>query len=340
MYKKISVFFALTLVVQSGQGLAQAQAVEPILRNVENLQEVGRIQRAVQFLKDSEPRQLNKEYTVKLLTCLMNAGEYDQTISTAKKWIPHSQSDFKSLLYTFIGTACNLKKDYPAALDAFTKAIESNKNPSAEIAKEKIQNFLAGKKETDLTKTMNSTNGKGPSEGGTTLELHLELAQLQRSAGLSAVEFNSPPTYLTKDGYKLESEGKYKDATNVYLEAIKKEPNNLKLFNALGLCAMTEALSEEGEIGGRSKEDYFKIADDAFRKAYKINENDWQTWNNWAILKTCRDDFLGAKSALAIALEDKNLPADQKVRIEKALRFNALAERVRNRFNQTSPKSE
>ncbi|MBC7999852.1 MAG: hypothetical protein IAF58_17995 [Leptolyngbya sp.] len=334
--KKICILLAIALVTQTGQALAQGENFESVLRNVENLQAAGRTNRAVQFLKDSEPKHLNKEYTVKLLTCLINAGEYDQAVSSAKKWLPDSQNDFKSLLYTFIGTAYNLKKEYQAALDAFTKAIESNKNPSAEIAKQKIQLLLAGKKEEDLTKTINSVNGKTAPDDGTTLQLHLELAQLQCAAGLVAVEFDCPPKNLTKDGYKLESAGNFKSATNIYLEAVKKEPSNMKLANALGLCAMTEALSENEESGGYTKEDYFKIADDAFRKAYKISENDWQTWNNWGILKTCRDDYLGAKSALAIALEDKNLPVEQKIRIEHALRFNAIAERLRNRFNPPS----
>lgn len=328
--KNIAVLLALTFTTQSGPTWAQAQTVEPILRNVENLQAAGRTYRAIQFLKDCEPKQLNKEYSVKLLTCLINAGEYDQAILNAKKWLPNSPNDFKSLLYTFIGTACNLKKNYQEALNAFSKAIELNKNPSAELAREKIQNFLSGKKELEHV--------PGAPDPGRTLELHLELAQLQLAAGLVAEEFDSPPKNLTRNGYELERAGNYKDATSEYLEAVKKNADNAKLLNALGLCAMTEALIEVEVDGGSTKNEYFKIADEAFRKAYKINENDWQTWNNWAILKTCRDDFLGAKSALAIALEDKNLPADQKVRIEKALRFNALAERLRNRFNASSPK--
>lgn len=314
-------------------------SVEKTLSVANDLMNVGRISRAVKVLKQS-PDIKNQEILITLLTCLIDGGYFNEAISLAEKSSDVGSKTFKSKVFTYLGTAYQLKGEIDKALNAFSEAIKLDTNFPAEVAKRELLDKINNVPE--VYKKIRPPIGKEFGDNYSTLRATLNINLMQRANGLMAYEIIPDDSKTREQGIEFENKGDFKAATNVYKNAVEKGSADVGMWNSLGLCALTECTRQEKSLP------YLYIADNAFAKALSIDKNDWRVLNNVALLKssnvpeppeTYKSPTPDLDEALKFVVNCKAAFHNDRVRTGRVLSMYSTMELLRERYSKSQIKA-
>lgn len=279
----------------------------------------GRYDKALSVMANGNAVQEN-EILAKSIVCLYLLERYQEIIDLCKRRLAlHNRRSTAGYLYELVGVCNHKLGNQRDALKAFDMAIEAAPTKSAYAGRGLVYSALNKTElaDKDFRQAQPSGNFFPPVTAGTAFtQFDNYILVMQRTVGLPAVEVEDESnrssrsnsnrkqaSALRESGEQLEVTGQFKEAANRYKQAIAIRDDDATLWNALGLCNLTDLYQSSGKANLAEVVSQFK-------KACSLSSTDWRYRHNLAIAEYSAENFDEAAKIMRSSLH--MLPAKRR----------------------------
>ncbi len=282
----------------------------------QKLMMAGRYDRALALLSSQSGARDKKQFLDGLL-CQYFLSNQNAILTECEKWLVNekSASKMRAVVYEFLGTAAVHSKQFEKALSSFSKSIEDSPSGSAYAARAamyaKMNDHVQASEDLEHSQQLPSL----AESLGIYLRTHtggpLEETPEDKFPGKGSLDAWNRACNLTSQAHKLEGSGDFQQASVLFEEAVKQYQHDGHIWESLGLCSLTRALTEPG-----SRQVQLNVAKLAFEKAFATNSDDWRYGYNLSLLKFINEDTTGAEEGLMVVLSNQATPESRAKTIE------------------------
>lgn len=283
----------------------------------------GRYEKALPLIKFPDSYKSQHAFVQFLISAYL-LGRDEDIIRKCGEWLklnPNASSKSKSLIYEFLGMSYGGLQMFDRSIAAFDEAIKLD--PDSQTALKGRKNAVF-RRDDQIEKIAGLTR---PEELGPFMRMKIGVPFLESPDNWRSIP--AAEVAITK-ARKFENDGQFASATKFYEEAAKIDDKNPGIWTALGLCCISDALTNTDP--GTDENKQLKDAEKHLARALQLSKENWRTSSNYAAALYLTDPY-SAKTAFEKTLQSDGLPQHQREAIKSAIQALNKQDKVKNVYD-------